>query len=428
MRSLQDKHFKRVAISVVLALIVLVVLGVAIFTPRSSAPVGRPTDLGTGLVTKKVLPSLAYGIQVFTWWDAAARPRDLEIVRMMRFQYIKQIFGWRDIYPTKNDPPHWQNADEVVAEAAYRGLKIVARLGLPPTWAITSPNRPEDPPFDLTAFATYCSELATRYKGQITAYQVWNEPNLDREWLDHTPNAASYVRVLSACYKALKAADPAAVVISAGLAPTGTLSPQVIPDEQYLREMYQAGASAYYDVLGLNAPGYKSPPETDPASLGDFRWQTFRHVEDMRALMVANGDGAKQVAILEMGWSVDERDSIPDKQGTAIPNPYRWHAVSEQQQADYLVGAYNYAASHWRPWISLMSMIYIPDPAWTKANEEYWWSILETEGDIPRRRQVFFSVANAARYIDEVVVPPILDGVNPYAPLPPRKPNANTKP
>jgi hypothetical protein len=32
-------------------------------------------------------------------------------------------------------------------------------------------------------------------------------------------------------------------------------------------------------------------------------------VEDLRALMVANGDGHKQVAVLEMGWTVDEVQS-----------------------------------------------------------------------------------------------------------------------
>ena len=45
------------------------------------------------------------------------------------------------------------------------------------------------------------------------------------------------------------------------------------------------------------------PPETapeeaeDPANgYGNGRWFTFRHVEDMREIMVANGDEAKQVA------------------------------------------------------------------------------------------------------------------------------------
>jgi len=416
---------KRIAIS---ALLVALIVLVALVANRSAAPLAlsptaRPTDLGAGLITRQAFPSIAYGIQAFLWWDDSARARDLEIVRMMRFQYVKQIFGWKDISPTKDGPAQWQNADGVVDEANYRQVKIVARLGKPPDWAIRTPANVEDPPFDSAAFGTFCGELAARYKGRIVGYQVWNEPNLDREWLGQTPNAAAYVRVLADCSKAIKAADPAAVVISAGLAPTGTLSPQVIPDEQYLIEMYKAGAAAYYDALGINAPGYKSPPETDPASMGDARWQAFRHVEDMRAIQVANGDGAKQIAILEMGWTTDTRETVPDPKGsgTPIPNGYRWHAVTEQQQADYLVGAYEYAAKHWRPWVGLMSMIYIPDPSWTTDNEEYWWAILDTGSYNPRRRLAFFLVANAARYIDSQIIPPIQNGVNPYTPMPPRQ-------
>ena len=139
--------------------------------------------------------------------------------------------------------------------------------------------------------------------------------------------------------------------------------------------MYNAGAAAYFDVLGLHAPGYKAPPETDPAAAatsdlyGNGRWFTFRHVEDMRALMVANGDGHKQVAILEMGWTLDP-----------VNPEYAWFAVDEATQADYLVRAYHYARDNWQPWIGLMTTVYIADPGWTEADEQYWWSIVLPDG------------------------------------------------
>ena len=31
----------------------------------------------------------------------------------------------------------------------------------------------------------------------------------------------------------------------------------------------------------------------------------FRHVEDVRQVMVANGDSAKRLAVLEFGWTTD---------------------------------------------------------------------------------------------------------------------------
>jgi hypothetical protein len=65
-----------------------------------------------------------------------------------------------------------------------------------------------------------------------------------------------------------------------------------------------------------------------------------------------------------MGWTTDPNNPT-----------YSWFRVTEQQQADYLVRAYQWAYDHWRPWIGIMTTIYIPDPYWTPDNEQYWWSI-----------------------------------------------------
>ena len=120
------------------------------------------------------------------------------------------------------------------------------------------------PPVDLQDFFDFCGVIADRYKGRVHAWQVWNEPNLSREWGDIAPDPAAYVELLAGCYAAIKAADPAAIVVSAGLAPTGTLPPAAMPDDDYLREMYAAGAAEHFDVLGLNAPGFKAAPEVSP--------------------------------------------------------------------------------------------------------------------------------------------------------------------
>src|SRR5262249_26455 len=52
-----------------------------------------------------------------------------------------------------------------------------------------------------------------------------------------------------------------------------------------------------------------------------------------------------------------------------------WYAVSESLQADYLVRAFQYGKANWRPWIGLMSMVYIADPHWTQGDEQYWRAI-----------------------------------------------------
>lgn len=329
-----------------------------------------------------VFPSPTYAIHLSQWWHLDALERDLTRAQEMGFTWVKQKFAWRDIEPAIKGNYDWFRPDEIVSRVNRAGLNLIARLDVNPAWTLEEVPRElwagNQPPVNYQDFGDFCYAMAERYRGRIQAYQVWNEPNLSREWGNRTPSPREYTELLRVCYLGIKTADPAAIVISAGLAPTGTQPPLAMPDVEFLQGMYDWGAAAYFDVLGFNAPGYKAPPETDPAvaadpnaGYGGNRWNAFRHVEDIRAIMVANGDEAKQIAILEMGW-MREQTYFPD---------YQWHGVTEQQQADYLVGAYEYAREHWQPWIGLMTTIYIADADWQpETNEQYWWSVILPDG------------------------------------------------
>jgi hypothetical protein len=323
-----------------------------------------------------LFPSPAYGIHTNMWWKPDLIEQDLALVKEMEFDWVKQKFPWREIEGIEKGQYDWYRPDRIVEATEADGLNLLVRLDRQPFWSEPEDNlwHENQPPGDLQDFADFCGAVAERYQGRIAAYQVWNEPNLGREWGELHPDPAYYTELLKVCYTAIKAADPKAIVVSAGLAPTGTTNDQAMPDTDFLQGMYDAGAADYFDVLGVNAPGYKAPPELAPeeaeqAEYGGGRWFAFRHVEDIRDIMVANNDGEKQIAILEMGWTLDQVN--PD---------YAWFAVDESTQADYLVRAYEYAAQNWQPWIGLMTTIYIPDYDWTAENEQWWWSIVLPDG------------------------------------------------
>lgn len=314
-----------------------------------------------------------YGMQVFPWWRPEVGSRDMQVVRDAGFTWVKVIFAWRDIEGAAKGAFDWSRTDAIVDMANSIGVKLLVRVDNQPQWA--GGGFPVNgPPDNLQDWADFLTALVTRYQGRIQAYQIWNEPNLAREWGGNTPDPGGFARLLKTAYQAIKPIDPNALVISGGLSPTGTWDDSARPDDWYLKTLYiemNGNSDGYFDVLGLHAPGFKVSPETDPAiveadkELGGQRAFCFRHVEDMRQIMVDNGDADKQVAILEFGWTSDPR---PD-------SPYFWHSVTEAQKADYLVRAYRYAQANWSPWIGLMSLIYIVDPDWTEQNEQYWWAI-----------------------------------------------------
>ncbi|MCC7019626.1 MAG: beta-galactosidase [Ardenticatenales bacterium] len=354
---------------------------------RGGAPSGDATVVVSGSTGEMddvprrtspvVLGSPEYAVQGFLWWRPEVAERDLLIAKDMGFTWVKQMFSWRDI-ETEKGKFDWSKADHIVRKSIeYQDIHLLIRLDFQPEWA-RSGCSDQGPPNDPQDYFDYVGAVAARYRGQVAAYQIWNEPNLAREWCDQAPDPAAYAALLKGAYAAIKAADPTAYVISAGLSPTGTQPPEAYPDDDYLDRLYTAmgGDSAgYFDILGVHAAGFAAPPETSPdeaaanPAFGGERFFTFRRVEDMRAIMTKYGDDDARMAILEMGWTSD-----------TIHDAYKWHAVSEETKADYLVRAYQYAKANWSPWMTIMSTIYLCNADWTKDDEQYWWCVNDPEG------------------------------------------------
>ena len=346
-----------------------------------------------GAIENAPFPSLTYGIQGFLWWDNGDVGKHLDWVRLLSFSHVKQVFAWADLEPLP-DQWDWTQSDRILGEVSRRGLRLVVRLGQVPGWARDPDQRDANdaPPVDLGAWRGYCAAVAQRYVGQVAAYQIWNEPNLSREWGGRRPDAASYVELLAACSEAIRAVDPVAVLISAGLAPTGNYDNSALPDDIFFDHMYRNGFQQFVDVVGVHAPGYAAPEIGPDDEAAQQRWFTFRRVEDLRKIMLRYQDEARQMAIMEFGYTTE-----------TINPDYRWFSVTEAEQAQYIQRAYDYVIANWRPWIGLMVLIYLPDPAWQPDDEEFWWSIIEPDTGLPR--QAFIDVANMRKVCDDFVIP-----------------------
>lgn len=290
-----------------------------------------------------------------------ATDRVLALARDAGFDTVVQLFSWREIEPTRNQY-YWQYPDEVVRAAEHYGLDLVVRLDQHPSWVSKAPLTLNAPPDDLADYVRFVSTVAARYRGRVRAYIVWNEPNLAREWGGRPPDPAGYVAMLRAVYPAIKAADPAALVVSAGLASTNHQDQEAMDDRLYLEAMYQAGARDHFDVLGAHPYGFAYPPD-DPHGAHDGL--NLARLEDLRVIMVRYGDGNKPVWATELGWTVEA-------QGEAA-----WQAVTMQQQADYLVGALQRAQREW-PWLKMATV-------WNLGGERHpdWrgYSLLDASGE-----------------------------------------------
>lgn len=330
------------------------------------------------------MPSPGYGFNI---WEVDKFP----LVRGAGFNWIKIQLHWEWIEGAGKGIFDWSGMDYLVGAARDQGISILASVGASPSWA-TGGGLPHCPPSNFQDYGDFVYALVNRYKsgspyGTIQAIEIWNEPNLSREWCDQPPNPPQYVQLLRVGYEAAKRADPGVIVTTGGLTPTESWDPTAMPDTVFLEQMYQAGAKPYFDVLSAHGPGYKASPEMSPddvvasgSEYGGHRFFCFRRVEDLRQIMVNYGDGGKQITLTEFGWTSDE-----------VHPAYAWHKVSEEQKADYLVRAYNWAKQHWRPWIGVMFVWNITASGFGPDNEVYWWSVTEPDGT---PRQAYNALAN----------------------------------
>ena len=71
----------------------------------------------------------------------------------------------------------------------------------------------------MDAWKNHVAAVASRYKGRIKAYQVWNEANIVNYWAQNRHNTPfAMARLTDAAYGTIKSIDPSALVVGPAFA------------------------------------------------------------------------------------------------------------------------------------------------------------------------------------------------------------------
>lgn len=322
-------------------------------------------------------PHVGYGFNVFTWSDVSSNPMNQktdDTVKSAGFNWIRIQVKWSDIEATKGQYNPYQ-LDMIVNTAHNDGLKIVASVVKSPDWE----NANGGIPTDTTEFQAMMSFLAKRYQGKVQAWEIWNEENLASEMGGHV-DVGRYVNLLKAGYTGVKASDPGAIVLFGGLTPTGVNDPSIaINDVTYLTQAlsYNNGeAKNYFDDLAAHPGSNNNPPDSMwPSNPGPGPgWQNdgsfyFRRIEQLRQVMIDQGQAAKQIWLTEFGWTTKN-----------AAKGYEYGAQnSPQDQANYLVRAYQMGKLYY-PWMGVMLVWNLNYSVVTPpTDEKYPWSVLNSD-------------------------------------------------
>lgn len=189
--------------------------------------------------------------------------------------------------------------------SAYeRLMSHLKRAGARPIFILDYGNRLYDrgeaPSSDSAraAFARYAAAAARHFHGQGIIWEIWNEPNIG--FWKPRPNAQDYAKLALETARAIRAADPQAVIVTPGSS--------AFPWD-FFETIFAAGLLEHIDAVSVH-PYRESAPETAGADYGRLRALIARHAPPERM----------NLPIISSEWGYS----------TAVG------AVSESRQAQYL--------------------------------------------------------------------------------------------
>jgi hypothetical protein len=258
------------------------------------------------------------------------------------------------------------NALNYIAQAKQHGFKILLSV-------VGDKNSVTNEAYQ-NSYAEVVGSLAA---SGADAIEVWNEMNLDREWPTGQISGASYVKLLSKAYTAIKAKNPNVIVISGAPAPTGAAGPggktdAYWNDDVYMADMAAAGAANYLDCVGLHYnEGIVSPTTTSGDSRGGYPTYFF---SSMLQRGLASFPG-KMACWTELGFL------SPDGYGP-LPAGFAWAAnTSVAEHAQWLAEAAVASANSGR--VKLMIVWNVDFPFYSGSDPVGGYAILRPGGGCP---------------------------------------------
>lgn len=271
----------------------------------------------------------------------------------------RQVFRWNEIEP-KDAEYDFSATDRFVLNAAKAGIRVLPLLQGEPGWASSRPkgnkSRNLYPPKDPLIYGRFAKALATRYGPNgvlwqqnpavvpvpITSYQLWNEPNFPVYWAGK-PNAAAYAKLVIAGAAGIRAVQPDAYIVSAGI-PDSTLGQK---PQKFVKAMLKAGAGPSLNAIGIH------PYAIDVKSVLSI-------TKGLRRAVNAAGGKRLDLWVTEIGWAAG---------GPRTPK----RTVSAARQGPIIASAFQQLAKS-RKSLKLRGIIYFAwrDSGIYKGGKDFW--------------------------------------------------------
>lgn len=193
---------------------------------------------------------------------------------------VRQPFDWSQIEP-EPDAFDWSEYDPIVEALATRDIQILAILSSSPAWSVDEDATDGSVrlPMEVEDFGIFVEAFTERYAGNVGYIQIWDAPNRREAWGNQPVNPRAYMELLATAATAVRQRDPSMRIVMAELA--WSQEQGDMEDLTFLRGIYQAGASPYFDAVAVALPGASVSPYdrwVDPARPNMSRAVLYREL------------------------------------------------------------------------------------------------------------------------------------------------------
>ncbi|MHA3701548.1 cellulase family glycosylhydrolase [Jatrophihabitans sp. YIM 134969] len=296
---------------------VLLAAGLVAGPGSRSAAAWPAADTGSSAAQRNG-SSLKLGLQLFSMWrDWDTHTALMDAVVASGTTWLRVDVGWCSLEeqgPGVTSAWYLDRLDTTVRDARARGLRLLLTLTCGPAWA-TRDHTAGGYPTDPAQFRRIARTLATRYRGAVQAWEIWNEPDCIGGCPHGDPDA--YLPVLRAGSLGVRAGDPAAKVLNGGLSGI---------DLTWIRALYDRGAARWVDALAVHP--YLTPAAAAPSTPATPGWTNPYRITNVPALvafLAERGHGGTPIWFTEFGWTTGRTPGTP------------YDGVTPAVQAQYLL-------------------------------------------------------------------------------------------
>jgi GH35 family endo-1,4-beta-xylanase len=237
---------------------------------------------------------------------------DFQRLNTAKVRNARTPFHWNLIEPSRGDY-RWAATDRFVGTLALSHVRVLPFLNDSPSWVTSDRTRPPLRSKKTRKYWKHFISACVKHYGRhgefwrthpnipkvpITAWQIWNEPNLEN-YFDVKKPERKYAKLVKVSDKAINKADKHAKTVLAGL--SGNPETKKMAPQRFLKKVLKVRkVKKHFNAAALHpyAPSIKK-----------FK----KLLRSLHKVLKKKGAGGKQLWITEMGWG-----SAPPEKGKPL--------------------------------------------------------------------------------------------------------------